>query len=56
MHRHWREYGPPTYMAVAAYLGMSGTRPAQDRIQDPDDLAVFLANVPGAARSAAGQD
>lgn len=22
MHRHWRKFGPPVYMAVAGYIGL----------------------------------
>ena len=36
MHEHWAEFGPPVYIAVAAYLGM--TKPKQPRLSDdPDD-------------------
>jgi hypothetical protein len=42
MHRHWREFGPPVHMAVAAYLGLAKS-PA--RAADGDDLADFLSSL-----------
>ena len=42
MHRHWREFGPPVHMAVAAYLGL--TKPAA-RTVDGADLADFLSTL-----------
>jgi hypothetical protein len=47
MQRHWARHGPPTYMAVALYLGLSQTGPrAQDQLNDPEDLANFLRAFP----------
>ena len=49
MQRHWARHGPPTYIAVALYLGLNRPRPgAADRLNDPEDLANFLRAFPGA--------
>ncbi|MDR3471604.1 MAG: hypothetical protein P4M09_07920, partial [Devosia sp.] len=56
MHRHWREFGPPTYVAVAMYLGLNRPRRTSSGLEGPDDLAQFLANLPGAVRAPAAQD
>jgi hypothetical protein len=49
MQRHWLRYGPPTYVAVALYLGLSKPKPpAENQLVDPDDLANFLRTFPGA--------
>jgi hypothetical protein len=49
MQRHWVRNGPPTYRAVAVYLGLArGSPPAPDRLNDPQDLANFLRAFPGA--------
>jgi hypothetical protein len=42
MHRHWRAFGPPVHMAVAAYLGL--TRPQPPPLAG-DDLADFLSGL-----------
>lgn len=55
MHRHWREFGPPAYVAVAMYLGLNKPRRSKDELNDPDELARFLADLPIASRSGAPQ-
>jgi hypothetical protein len=49
MQRHWARHGPPAYIAVALYLGLTRPppRPA-DQLNDPEDLANFLRAFPGA--------
>jgi len=42
MHRHWREFGPPVHMAVAAYLGLN--RPRATTLAG-DELADFLSSL-----------
>jgi hypothetical protein len=42
MHRHWRAFGPPVHMAVAAYLGLA--RPPHQPLAG-DDLADFLSSL-----------
>jgi hypothetical protein len=55
MQRHWVRYGPPTYIAVALYLGLTKPdAPAKPELVDPDDLANFLCNFPGASRCSPG--
>jgi hypothetical protein len=49
MHRHWRVYGPPAYVAVALRFGLIRPRREADTLSNPDELAQFLANLPGAA-------
>lgn len=50
MQRHWARHGPPTYIAVALYLGLAADKPRRaDRLDDPEDLARFLQAFPGAA-------
>lgn len=50
--RHWKEVGPPVYMAVAAYLGL-GTElkekgpQAKPSSKVGDDPAKLLAQFPG---------
>lgn len=51
MHRHWREFGPPAYVAVAMYLGLNKPRRSAEALSDPDDLARFFAELPAASRS-----
>ncbi len=52
MHRHWRAFGPPTYVSAALYLGLAKPRRAGGgRLDDPDELARVLADLPGAVRS-----
>jgi hypothetical protein len=52
MQRHWVRHGPPTYMAVALYLGLAKTAPdASERLTDPRDLANFLRAFPGATEA-----
>ena len=48
MHRHWREFGPPVHMAVAAYLGL--TRPRGQALAG-DDLAELLSSFSGGSRT-----
>ena len=49
MQRHWARHGPPTYIAVALYLGLSKPQPSSaDVITDPENLAAFLRGFPGA--------
>ena len=48
MHRHWRDFGPPVHMAVAAYLGL--TRPRQSPLAG-DDLADFLSSLSNGSRA-----
>jgi hypothetical protein len=56
MHRHWREFGPPTYVAVALYLGLNKPRREDHGLDDPEHLARFLAGLPGVQRSGMDQD
>lgn len=50
MLAHWAKAGPPVYMAVARYLGMTKAKPAKaDRLETLDDLANFLGAIPGGA-------
>ncbi len=52
MQRHWARHGPPTYIAVALYLGLNAVKPhAADQLTDPEDLANFLRAFPGAAEA-----
>lgn len=47
MQRHWARCGPPAYIALALYLGL--TKPparAGERCDDPDSLAHFLQSAP----------
>ena len=53
MQQVWREYGPPAYVAVAAYLGLNKPRSGVDDLIDSDELAGFLAQFPGARAPAA---
>jgi hypothetical protein len=48
MHRHWRAFGPPVHMAVAAYLGL--TRPRHQSLAG-DDLAEFLSSLTSGSRA-----
>lgn len=48
MHEVWREYGPPVYVAVAAYLGLNKPDRTQRDVLDAEDLANFLSQFPGA--------
>jgi hypothetical protein len=52
MQRHWARHGPPTYLAVALYLGLSNLKgPKADRLDNPNDLANFLSAFPGALQA-----
>jgi hypothetical protein len=53
MHEVWREHGPPAYVAVAAYLGFTQPKPSAEAL-DLEDLANFLSQFPGGARSSQG--
>jgi hypothetical protein len=48
MHRHWRAFGPPVHMAVAAYLGLA--RPRRQPLAG-DDLAEFLSSLSNGSRA-----
>jgi len=48
MHRHWREFGPPVHMAIAAWLGL--TRPRRQPLAS-DDLADFLSSLTSGSRA-----
>ncbi len=37
MHRHWAEFGPPVYVAVASYLGLNKPKAATSAGRDDDD-------------------
>lgn len=51
MHRHWAVFGPPAYVAVAAYLGLNRkVAPPTARLDDAEGLADLLAAMPGGAR------
>lgn len=52
MHEVWREFGPPVYVAVAAYLGFNKPKAAMDETMDEEDLARFLAQFPNARQPA----
>jgi hypothetical protein len=45
--RHWNREGPPTYIAVAAYLGLRRPPPARDAALQGQDLLNFLSAFPG---------
>lgn len=54
MHRHWREFGPPVYISVAAYLELNKPSPRRppDIAGDPDDpgnLGELMSRFPGGA-------
>ncbi len=52
MQRHWAKHGPPAYMAIALYLGLSRLKePRVDRLDDPADLTNFLSAFPGATQT-----
>ena len=42
MHEVWREFGPPVYVSVAAYLGINKPKTAKDEALDAEELARFL--------------
>jgi len=52
MHEVWREFGPPVYVAVAAYLGFNKPYRSADDALDGEGLANFLRQFPGADSSA----
>ena len=48
MHEHWAEFGPPVYIAAAAYLGLSKKKAKADEErpfdpEDPDGMGDLLA-------------
>ena len=44
---HWIRHGPPVYMSVALYLGM--TKPEPEQVgSTPDDMAALVAAINGA--------
>jgi hypothetical protein len=47
--RHWSREGPPTYIAAAAWLGLRQPKPAPPDRLEGQDLANFLAALPGGA-------
>ena len=47
MLANWAKHGPPVYMAVARYLGITKAQTKQDVITDLDDFVSFLGEVPG---------
>ena len=50
MLAHWARAGPPVYMAVARYLGLTkDAPPASERFDSMEDFANFLGAVPGGA-------
>ena len=50
MHRHWAKFGPPAYVAVAAYLGLNKRGSSAAQALDTGELADFLAHLSGADR------
>ncbi len=48
MHRHWRAFGPPVHMAIAAWLGL--TRPRSSPLAG-DDLADILSSFSNGSRA-----
>jgi len=53
MLAHWAKHGPPVYMAVARYLGITKAEPKRsDRLETLDDLTNFLGAIPGGAMGA----
>lgn len=55
MHAVWREYGPPAYAAVAAYLGLNRPAAGGEGVVDAEALAEFLTDFPGATGSRKSQ-
>ena len=49
MLTHWAKAGPPVYMAVARYLGITQDAAPADNFKNMDDFANFLGAVPGGA-------
>jgi len=47
MHRHWRAFGPPVHVAVAAYLGLAKPRATS---VEGDALADFLSSLASGTR------
>ncbi|HTX50263.1 MAG TPA: hypothetical protein VME40_12840 [Caulobacteraceae bacterium] len=47
--RHWRREGPPTYVALAAYLGLRQPGRRRADALEGQDLINFLAAFPGGA-------
>jgi hypothetical protein len=50
MQDHWLRVGPPAYILHAMELGYKGTDSGEnsdDFVEDPDELAALLANIPG---------
>lgn len=48
MVEHWKENGPPAYMVLAAHYGLIKPKTkASDLVQDPNDLAQILSQMPG---------
>jgi hypothetical protein len=44
MHEHWAAFGPPVYIAVAAYLGLNKPKEPE---QDLGDLMAMFAGSGG---------
>lgn len=57
MQEHWREFGPPAYMGVALYLGLTkfkksggdggGSSGGSDLMTNPEDIANYLRTLEG---------
>ena len=53
MHAVWREFGPPVYVAVAAYLGFNKPKASREEALDGEDFVNFLRQFPQATGSPA---
>ena len=42
MQKHWGEYGPPVYIAAAAYLGIAKPAEEPHDEDDPDGLGELI--------------
>jgi len=51
MQRCWARYGPPTYRAVALYLGLAKPPAAAETLDTPEAVAAFLGALPSGRRS-----
>ena len=53
LQKHFRTHGPPAHLAIAMANGWKPEEDAaDDRIQDPDQLAALLASFPGGVAEA----
>ena len=53
LQKHFRTHGPPAHLAIAIANGWKPEdEAAEDRIEDPDQLAALLASFPGGVAEA----